>query len=93
MSDRNDEVKVYQDKMAKAEDYKSSAYTLLLVGILGILAFILMEAGVLPFRLAGSGKYITYGVMGMMFVIFIVMGILSLKSSQNTRRRQLRSKI
>ena len=82
MSDRNDEVKVYQDKMAKAEDYKSSAYTLLLVGILGILAFILMEAGVLPFRLAGSGKYITYGVMGMMFVIFIVMGILSLKSSQ-----------
>lgn len=82
MADRNDEVKVYQDKRAKAEDYKSSAYTLLLVGMLGIIAFILMEAGVLPFRLAGSGKYITYGVMGTMFVIFIVMGILSLKSSQ-----------
>lgn len=82
MADRNDEVKVYQDKKAKAEDYKSSAYTLLLVGMLGIIAFILMEAGVLPFRLAGSGKYITYGVMGTMFVIFIVMGILSLKSSQ-----------
>ena len=81
MSDRNDEVKVYQDKKAKAEDYKSSAYTLLMVGVLGIAAFILMEAGVLPFRLAGSGKYITYGVMGTMFVIFIVMGILSLKSS------------
>ena len=55
MSDRNDEVRVYQDKMAKAEDYKSSAYTLLLVGVLGIIAFILMEAGVLRFRLAGSG--------------------------------------
>lgn len=82
MSDRNDEVKVYQDKKAKAEDYKSSAYTLLLVGVLGIIAFILMEAGVFPFRLAGSGKYITYGVMGTMFVIFIVMGILSLKSSK-----------
>lgn len=60
MSDRNDDVKVYQDKKAKAEDYKSSAYTLLMVGVLGIAAFILMEAGVLPFRLAGSGKYITY---------------------------------
>ena len=24
MSDRNDDVKVYQDKKAKAEDYKSS---------------------------------------------------------------------
>ncbi|MDE7324251.1 MAG: hypothetical protein K2N73_16370 [Lachnospiraceae bacterium] len=82
MSDRNDEVKVYQDKKAKAEDYKSSAYTLLLVGVLGIIVFILMEAGVLPFRLAGSGKYITYGVMGTMFVIFIVTGILSLKSSK-----------
>ena len=56
MSDRNDDVKVYQDKKAKAEDYKSSAYTLLMVGVLGIAAFILMEAGVLPFRLAGSGK-------------------------------------
>lgn len=31
MSDRNDDVKVYQDKKAKAEDYKSSAYTLLLM--------------------------------------------------------------
>ena len=44
MSDRNDEVKVYQDKKAKAEDYKSSAYTLLMVGVLGIAAFILMES-------------------------------------------------
>lgn len=82
MSDRNDDVKVYQDKKAKAEDYKSSAYTLLLVGVLGIVAFILMEVGVLPFQLAGSGKYITYGVMGILFVVFIVMGILSLKSSK-----------
>lgn len=82
MLDRNDDVKVYQDKKAKAEDYKSSAYTLLLVGVLGIIAFILMETGVLPFRLAGAGKYITYGVMGAMFVIFIVMGVLSLKSSR-----------
>ena len=33
MSDRNDDIKVYQDKKAKAEDYKSSAYTLLLIGV------------------------------------------------------------
>ena len=54
MSDRNDDIKVYQDKKAKAEDYKSSAYTLLLIGVLGIVVFILMEAGVLPFQIAGS---------------------------------------
>ena len=78
----NEDIKVYQDKKAKAEDFKSSAYTLLLVGIVGIAALILMETGVLPFRLAGSGKYITYIVMGALFVIFIVMGFLSLRSSK-----------
>ena len=82
MSDRNDDIKVYQDKKAKAEDYKSSAYTLLLIGVLGIVVFILMEAGVLPFQIAGSNKYITYGVMGTMFVVFIVMGVLSLRFSK-----------
>lgn len=78
----NDDIKVYQDKKAKAEDFKSSAYTLLLVGIIGAAALILMEAGVLPFRLVGSGRFMTYGVMGVLFLIFIVMGISSLKSSK-----------
>ncbi|MBO5144689.1 MAG: hypothetical protein J6C19_04030 [Lachnospiraceae bacterium] len=78
----NQDIKVYQDKKAKAEDFKSSAYTLLLVGIIGIAALILMEAGLLPFRLVGSGRYMTYGVMGTLFIIFIVMGIFSLRSSK-----------
>ena len=82
MSDRNDDVKVYQDKKAKAEDYKNSAYTLLLVGVIGGIALILMETGVLPFRLMGSGRFMTYGVMGVLFIIFIVIGISSLKSSK-----------
>lgn len=78
----NEDIKVYQDKKAKAEDFKSSAYTLLLVGILGIAAIILMETGVLPFRLTGSGKNITYGVMGALFLIFIVVGIFSFRSAK-----------
>lgn len=86
MSDRNDDVRVYQNKKAKAEDYKSSAYTLLLLGIIGIAALILMITGILPFRFSGSGKYITYGVMGVMFVVFIIMGISSLKSSKRYAR-------
>ncbi|MDE5699425.1 MAG: hypothetical protein K2I96_18785 [Lachnospiraceae bacterium] len=86
MSDRNDDVKVYQDKKAKAEDYKSSAYTLLLVGIIGIAALVLMIAGVLPFRFSGSGKYITYGVMGVMFAGFIAAGIYSFQSSKTYAR-------
>ena len=71
----NDDVKVYQDKKAKAEDYKGSAYTLLIVGIIGIAALICMELGVLPFQIAAPGKYITYLVMGALFLIFIIMGI------------------
>lgn len=82
----NEDVKVYQDKKAKAEDFKSSAYTLLLVGILGIAAIILIEVGVFPFRLVGSGRYITYGVMGTLFIIFIVMGISSFRSSKQYER-------
>lgn len=73
---------VYQDKKAKAEDFKSSAYTLLLVGIIGIAALVLLELGVFPFRLAAPQKYITYGVMGVLFVIFIIMGIVSLRSAR-----------
>lgn len=73
---------VYQDKKAKAEDFKSSAYTLLLVGIIGIAALVLLELGVFGFRLAAPQKYITYGVMGALFVIFIVMGIMSFRSAK-----------
>lgn len=75
-------VKVYQDKSAKAEDFKSSAYTLLFVGILGLVALILIELGVFPISLVAPGKYITYAVMGGLFVIFIIMGISSFKSSK-----------
>lgn len=73
---------VYQDKKAKADDFKSSAYTLLLVGIVGIAALVLLELGVFGFRLAAPQKYITYGVMGALFVIFIVMGIVSFRSAK-----------
>lgn len=73
---------VYQDKKAKAEDFKSSAYTLLLVGIIGIVALVLLELGVFPFRLVAPQKYITYGVMGTLFTIFIVMGIVSFRSAK-----------
>lgn len=75
-----DSVRVYQDKKSKAEDFKSSGYTLILVGTLGIAALVLLELGVFPFSLRAPGKYITYSVMGAMFLIFIIMGFSSFKS-------------
>lgn len=82
MKATTDSVRVYQDKKSKAEDFKSSAYTLIIVGAIGIIALILLELGVFPFSIAGPGKYITYGVMGAMFLIFIIMGFSSFKSSK-----------
>lgn len=82
MSAATDPVRVYQDKKSKAEDFKSSAYTLIIVGAIGIIALVLLEFGVFPFSLAAPGKYITYGVMGTMFMIFIIMGFSSFKSSK-----------
>lgn len=86
---RRDDVKVYQNKKAKAEDFKSSAYTLVIVGVLGLLALVLIELQILPVRLAAPGKYITYLVMGALFVIFIVSGISSFKSSKKYAQEAL----
>lgn len=81
-SAKTENIRVYQNKKAKAEDFKSSAYTLLIVGVLGILALVLIELKILPIYLVKPGKYITYGVMGTLFLIFIVVGIYSLFSAK-----------
>ena len=57
-ADQHTSAGVYQDKKAKAEDFKSSAYTLLIVGILGIIALILMECKVLPIQLVRCSLYL-----------------------------------
>ncbi len=73
---------VYQNSAAKAEDNKSSAFTLLLVGSVGILVIILCMAGVIDLNLNTTSKYMVYGVMGALFVLFLVMGFVSLRSSR-----------
>lgn len=76
----DDKIKVYQDKKTKAEDFKSSAYTLIIMGVLGLVALVLIELGIIPLHLAVPGKYITYTVMSVMFIIFIITGIGSFRS-------------
>lgn len=79
---RERSIHTYQNKKTKAEDFKSSAYTLLIVGVLGIVALVLMELHIIPVYLAAPGKYITYGVMGALFLIFIVCGVRSFFSAK-----------
>lgn len=73
----------YQSSEAKAEDNKSSAYTLLVVGGVGFLAVLLIFFNVIPiYRNAGITKYLVCGVMGAMFVLFIVFGFVSMRDSR-----------
>ena len=71
---------VYQNSATKAEDNKSSAFTLLLVGGIGLVVIILCLAGVIELNLTESSKYLVYGVMGTLFVLFLIMGGFSMRS-------------
>lgn len=70
----------YQEADKKAEEYKSGADTLLIVGAAGIIALVLLNLGIIPISLTGFTKALITGVMGVMFVIFIITGISSRKS-------------
>lgn len=72
---------VYRNSAQKAEDNKSSAYTLLVIGTLGIAAVLLILAGIIPlYQNSSTARYLVCGVMGALFVLFIIFGITSMKS-------------
>lgn len=73
---------LYQDSAERAEDNRSSAWTLLVVGGGGLLVMILGLAGVLPIHLSGTNKYMVYGIMSALFLLFLVMGFVSMKNSK-----------
>ena len=73
---------VYRNSAERAEDNKSSAWTLLSVGIVGIIVLVLIMLEVIPVHLYGVSKYMTYGVMFALFILFIVMGVVSLRNSK-----------
>ena len=73
----------YQNSAARAEDNRSSAYTLLVVGSIGFVVILLMFLGVIPvYQNASLTKYLVCGVMGAMFILFIVFGVVSMRSSK-----------
>ena len=73
---------VYRSSKELAAENKSSAYILMPVGILGIIAIILIWFDVIPLYTGITSKIITSSVMGSLFIVFIVMGILSLKNAK-----------
>lgn len=71
---------VYQEASQKAENFRSGAYTLLAVGVIGLMFVFLVVTGILPIRMNLFTKIVTCIVMGGLFIVFIVMGISSFKS-------------
>lgn len=72
---------IYRNSAEQAEENRSSAYTLLVIGILGSAAVFLILVGVIPlYQSASVTKYLVCGVMGAMFVLFIIFGFMSMRS-------------
>lgn len=73
--------RAYQNSAQKAEDNKSSAYTLLFIGVVGLALCVLILSGVIPvYKNAVTTRYFVCGVMGALFTLFIVFGIVSMKT-------------
>lgn len=73
----------YQNSASKAEDNRTSAYTLLFLGIVGFILVLLIFVGVIPlYQNETTTKYLMCGVMGAMFILFIVFGSVSMRNSK-----------
>ena len=73
-------VNLYEDSNKRAEEYQSGAYTLLLVGIVGLILLVLLNLNVLPINLPQFTKILITCVMGIMFVLFVFLGVTSLNT-------------
>lgn len=80
----------YMNNEERAEENKTSAYTLLTVGVLGLAAVICIFFGVIPIVMSVFSKYMICGVMGVLFVLFIVMGVISLRNFRVFKKRAVK---
>lgn len=67
----------------RAENYKSSAFSLLLVGIAGIVFLCLAYFKIIPGSKLVNINPLFYIAMGTLFIVFLVMGIKSLKDARS----------
>lgn len=70
----------YQKASEKAEEMKSSAYTLLFVGLLGLVIDALFVFDLIMIHFTLMSKIIICGTMGALFVTLIIVGLVSMKS-------------
>lgn len=72
---------VYRDSAKQAEENRSSAWMLMIIGGIGTIVILLMLAGIIFVPVAGVNRYMMCGAMGILFLLFFIMGILSMRTS------------
>ena len=78
---------VYVNNEERAEENRTSAYTLLSVGAVGFVVVILFFFEIIPIHMAVFSRYMISGVMGVMFLLFLVMGVVSLRNFKLFKKR------
>lgn len=81
------ETEVYINNEEKAEENRTSAYTLLIIGSLGFIGVVLYMLDVFGGSMSKTSKYMITGVMGSLFLLFIIMGIVSLRNFKLFKKR------
>lgn len=76
---------MYRDSGEQADENRSSAWVLLILGSLGLLGVTLGIAGVLPLQF--GNPYLFYGVMSAVFILFLVAGIVSMQNAMVFEKR------
>ena len=71
---------LYQDSTERANENRSSAWILMIMGSIGLIVIALGIMGVLPLHF--SNPYLFYGVMAAVFLLFLVAGMVSLKNAR-----------
>ena len=71
---------IYKNRADQAEEFKSSGMVLLVVGVLGIICMVLIDLGILPFKL--NNLVMMNIMMNLLFLIFIIFGINSLRGAK-----------
>ncbi|MCR5418107.1 MAG: hypothetical protein K6E84_04255 [Lachnospiraceae bacterium] len=72
--------RTYESMQSKAGEYKASAGALILVGVVGVAAVVMLYLDKLPIRLSGGSKALICIVMGFLFALFLMLGFASVST-------------
>ena len=75
-------IRTYQSSEKKVEENRASAWSLILIGGIGIIGIVLCIVGVIPGVSFNRGTYLFFGVLGALCLTFLIMGFVSFKNAK-----------